>query len=741
LVISDDLTIAGLGADQLTLDGNGDSRIFFVDDGDADITINVEINGLTVTNGYADYGGAILSHENLSLSNSEIYLNEASVSGGGLYHKDGLLSLTNCYFVRNVALQNGGAINALNSSVIINDSIFSNNSAQFGGALFVTALQIPMPEIFIQNSTFTENTALNSGGAIYSGNSIIYIEDSVISKNSADSKGGGLDNSRGHMTVKNSTVTENIAMESGGGIYTGYGVISVINSTIFQNSAIESGGGIFSSGGNINLTNSTLSGNSANLDGGGVYLSGSRLLYRSSPAILFCGTTLLIPDVMSSLITSSLSPSVSDIVELRLSSFSPPLRTIETFRPKFNIENCTIVNNSALRSGGGIFKSGNSYDVMVNSIIAGNTAETYRQVSSSFTTRFNIIQDSIEGLLDPVLRDNGGPTKTHALVEGSAAINAGSNAAAINAGLTDDQRGVGNARIIDGTVDIGAYEGHITTPEPEAQTPVAQIDWEVVFIRTTTSENGERISLPENEPWIDGWGEYWVEIWISTPETTDLGILSASLDLNYITELANAISIEYGAAFTQNQTGTINDLTGTIENLSAETSQTDVGDDRDVLFARIKFESIFDALDPAGMLVDPQTLEFSISQKTVTFVGGAISEESQQLALVPHTQIETIPEPVIEEPAVDFANPTPSTNTFNAIPGEIVSSSDLTLIEVPDNEDASQFNHGPEQLLGLENESTIPDPLDSSTRDLPTWEEDTDSFFSELTDDMNLIDF
>ena len=53
--------------------------------------------------------------------------------------------------------------------------------------------------------------------------------------------------------------------------------------------------------------------------------------------------------------------------------------------------------------------------------------------------------------------DNGGPTQTIALVAGSPAINAGSNALVPN-GVTTDQRGPGYPRIALGTVDIGAYE-------------------------------------------------------------------------------------------------------------------------------------------------------------------------------------------------------------------------------------------------------------------------------------------
>lgn len=63
------------------------------------------------------------------------------------------------------------------------------------------------------------------------------------------------------------------------------------------------------------------------------------------------------------------------------------------------------------------------------------------------------------------MADNGGPTQTHALVSGSPAIGAGSNAQAIDADgnpLTTDQDG--GARIIFGTVYIRAIESPFDTP-------------------------------------------------------------------------------------------------------------------------------------------------------------------------------------------------------------------------------------------------------------------------------------
>ena len=51
-------------------------------------------------------------------------------------------------------------------------------------------------------------------------------------------------------------------------------------------------------------------------------------------------------------------------------------------------------------------------------------------------------------------QDNGGPTRTHALLRGSPAIDAGNNAYA----TAWDQRGAPFRRIVNGVIDIGAFE-------------------------------------------------------------------------------------------------------------------------------------------------------------------------------------------------------------------------------------------------------------------------------------------
>jgi CHAT domain-containing protein len=283
------------------------------------------------------------------------------------------------------------------------------------------------------------NTPGDGGGILAKGN--VTLNNSTVSGNTASSEGGGIF-TRGNLTLNNSTVSGNRTITSyGGGIRAdfGAGIITLNNSTVSGNRAGSDAGGIDSSGAGVILNNSTVSGNTGTR-GGGIWSSGFVILTNSTVS----GNTGTDGGGIWSSSTTT-------------------------------IRNSTIAFNTGNR-GGGIFSAGGTVNIG-NSIVAKNTAPTSPDIGgSSYTNAGNNLigintgfeatfpasplvgtaSSPVDPLLAP-LANNGGATQTHALLPGSPAINAGNNAL-IPSGVTTDQRGAGFARIVGGTVDIGAFE-------------------------------------------------------------------------------------------------------------------------------------------------------------------------------------------------------------------------------------------------------------------------------------------
>ncbi len=79
----------------------------------------------------------------------------------------------------------------------------------------------------------------------------------------------------------------------------------------------------------------------------------------------------------------------------------------------------------------------------------------------------NDVGGTQSGVTDPGLAPlaaNGGPTLTHALLDGSPALNAGPVPVPSFPGNEFDQRGPGYARVAFGVVDVGAFEAQEDEP-------------------------------------------------------------------------------------------------------------------------------------------------------------------------------------------------------------------------------------------------------------------------------------
>ncbi|WP_197998650.1 Calx-beta domain-containing protein [Gimesia aquarii] len=156
------------------------------------------------------------------------------------------------------------------------------------------------------------------------------------------------------------------------------------------------------------------------------------------------------------------------------------------------------------------------------------------------------------------------------------------------------------------------------------ETATARVDLRVVHDPTNTLPNGEAGSLPDSVEWVKEWSSYWVEVWVDASSSTHQGIFSVQFNLDYNTEYTSATEIQFGASFTQNQAGSINDATGAIEGLFAETNTLDLGSNDHLLFARIKFQPLAEdqvELDYSGKNIGPYDLGFNINSAQVHLVG------------------------------------------------------------------------------------------------------------------------
>jgi len=278
-----------------------------------------------------------------------------------------------------------------------------------GGILSVGTLTV-------DNSIITGNKAGISGGGIASEDGgTCTLTDVMVTKNKAiDNDGGGLEFlSEGTATLLRVTVSKNSAGDTGGAMDADEGVtVSITDSTISGNKSKTEGGGLDPSVGTVTVTNTTISGNKS-AKGGGIQLES--------------GGTL-------------------------------------------TLDHVTLANNKA-KEGAGLWTEAGTTATLTATILAGNKPfDCFGPIVSNGSNLIGLVDGcaitgdatgNITGGPKPVkpvkallaaLKDNGGPTKTHALKPGSPAIDA------VVGGTcpppSTDQRGLPRVA----PCDIGAFE-------------------------------------------------------------------------------------------------------------------------------------------------------------------------------------------------------------------------------------------------------------------------------------------
>jgi hypothetical protein len=242
------------------------------------------------------------------------------------------------------------------------------------------------------------------GGAIDFQGANLTVKDSVIV--GSDSTFGGAINNSGNASIINSTITDSSGIDDsfpGGAIYN-TGTLDISNSTISNN---RSRG--IANGGTLKVNNSTISNNF----GGGVF-------NRNSAT------------VTSSIIANNGSSNV----------------IFTTVTPGTNTDD-DVVGTKAFTSGG------NNLIGRVDGF--GSSAFDSASAAGFVDGENGDIVGTSDNPIDPnlgELQDNGGATPTQELLEGSPAIDTGSNPN----NLETDQRGKGFNRTVGDGTDIGAYE-------------------------------------------------------------------------------------------------------------------------------------------------------------------------------------------------------------------------------------------------------------------------------------------
>jgi CSLREA domain-containing protein len=487
------LTITGPGSSQLTVTrstagGTPEFRIFSTNN------VTVGISGLTITNGKTPNGDPGATSGG------------SAPHGGGIWQSNGALTLTDVVITGNRSGNGGEGTGGSNSfggwggfgaglysagTLTMTNCVVSNNTTgtggtggYSGGGGYGGGLQVGPGSVTLTNVIVTGNRTGDGGMGINAG---------LSSGNSG--YGGGISSDATPLNMTNVTISNNVIGDvvrgnagSGGGIMIFSGTATLTNSTVSGNLTGNGSGFLAQSGpggGIANVATLTVNGSTINDNA-----TGNSDQYSGTTGGGIYSTFKL--TLVNSTISGNRTGSGSSSSGQGAGIFSAAT---------VSMTDCTVTGNTAFSSiGSGMYGYNNNIKVR-NSIIAGNIGVGDCDVAGTFQSQgHNLIGKSdgsngftngsngdqvgststtpLAPLLGP-LATNGGRTLTHALLDGSPALDAGDDCVTQPAHcgdsnisqLSTDQRGSGFSRIVDGpdadttaTVDIGAYERQATFP-------------------------------------------------------------------------------------------------------------------------------------------------------------------------------------------------------------------------------------------------------------------------------------
>ncbi len=253
------ITIMGeLGPSETTIDGSGIGTVVSFVFGEGQDSI---LEGFTITNGLAYWGGGIYSLDSSPTIRNVVITDNIGINGGGICFSGASEPIvTECTITKNYAIYAGGGISCMNSGPYISDNLISKNRVlaklgkegsrikkEYGGGIYCHGSLAT-----IINNTISKNMAGGTADRIGYGGGICCVKASaptiannIFFKNEATC-GGALSCSASQAWTTANTFVSNAAVPGGGGLGGGIfcsdgAFVSVSNSILWNNTAPAGG--------------------------------------------------------------------------------------------------------------------------------------------------------------------------------------------------------------------------------------------------------------------------------------------------------------------------------------------------------------------------------------------------------------------------------------------------------------------------------------------------------------------
>lgn len=174
--------------------------------------------------------------------NAVLELKEGVSVYGGFLGTEGELESRD--YLSNITVINGESARrcvAPANNAVLDGFVLASGRAKRGGAVYVNGKSFTL-----QNTILTENTAIDSGGAIYcdsvgENNTGVILSQCYFANNKADWNGGGIYNYESKVTATNCAFYQNTAQNDGGGMYNYFCAPTLMNCTFTDNTATRGG--------------------------------------------------------------------------------------------------------------------------------------------------------------------------------------------------------------------------------------------------------------------------------------------------------------------------------------------------------------------------------------------------------------------------------------------------------------------------------------------------------------------